>query len=78
MRPGDDGDVRLRRRLALFALLTAVGGGVLFCLLPPAEPSYQGKSLSAWIRGLEIPNQPTDEQRAALRAMGEPAVARLV
>jgi HEAT repeat protein len=43
------------------------------------EPSYQGKPLSQWIRGLEYENlNPTDEQRAALRAMGEPAVSRLV
>ncbi|MGO8699153.1 MAG: HEAT repeat domain-containing protein [Limisphaerales bacterium] len=71
--------MRLRKGLALFALLAAVGGGVLFYCLPTDEPSYQGKPLSLWIRGLEIPkNYPTDELRAALRAMGEPAVTRLI
>src|ERR1700733_108066 len=74
-----DGDVRLRKRLALFVLLAAVGGGLLFYFLTTVEPSYQGKPLSLWIRGLEIPNNyPTDEQRAALHAMGEPAVTWLI
>jgi HEAT repeat protein len=70
--------VRLRKRLALFVLLAAVGGGLLFYFLTTAEPSYQGKPLSLWIRGFEIPNNyPTEEQRAALHAMGEPAVTWL-
>ena len=52
---------------------------VLYLILQKTEPSYQGKSLSHWIRGLEYENvNPTDEQRAALRAMGQPAVTRLV
>jgi HEAT repeat protein len=76
---GDASEVSLRKRLALFILLAAVGGGSLLYLLTTVEPTYQGKSLSLWIRGLEVPNNyPTDEQRTALRAMGEPAVTCLI
>jgi hypothetical protein len=65
--------------MAIFSLLAAIGGGALFFSLPTPEPSYQGQPLSGWIRGWEIPNNyPTDEPRAALRAMGEPAVTRLI
>ncbi len=54
-------------------------GGLLFYVLRTDEPSYQGKSLSQWVRGLEYGNvNPTEEQRVALRAMGEPAVTRLI
>ena len=43
------------------------------------EPSYQGKPLSKWIRGLEYENlNPSEEARAALRAMGKPAINRLI
>lgn len=59
--------------------MVTVAGGFLFYNLRTSEPSYQGKSLSRWIRGLEYENvSPTDEQRAALRAMGDPAVTGLV
>lgn len=59
--------------------MVAVCGGFVFYNLRTSEPNYQGKSLSRWIRGLEYENvSPTDEQRAALRAMGEPAVAGLI
>ena len=45
----------------------------------PEEPSYQGKSLSQWIRGVEYVNRnPSEEMRRALLAMGEPAVKRLM
>ena len=68
-----------RKSIAVFALAVAVVGGFVFYSLPRSEPSYQGKSLSRWIRGLEYGNvNPSDEQRAALRAMGEPAVTRLI
>jgi HEAT repeat protein len=77
--PGDDKTAGTRRKIIILILMIAVAGGCLFCVLPPAEPSYQGKSLSVWIRGLEYENvNPTDEQRAALRAMGDPAVKRLI
>jgi len=71
--------VTTRKRIAVFALAAAVGGGFVFYSLPRSEPSYQGKSLSRWIRGLEYENvNPSDEQRAALRAMGKPAITRLI
>jgi len=77
--PRDDTTAGTRRKIIILVLMIAVVGGLLFCILRPCEPSYQGKSLSGWIRGLEYENvNPTDEQRAALRAMGEPAVTRLI
>jgi HEAT repeat protein len=67
-----------KTRAALILLAAGIGGWVLYVFRAP-EPSWQGKPLSRWIRGLEYENRnPTDEQRAALRAMGEPAVTRLV
>ena len=60
-------------------LLAGVVLGLLIYSFCPSEPSYQGKSLTQWIAGLEYVNvNPTDEQRVALRAMGEPAVQRLI
>src|SRR3954471_11911219 len=68
-----------RRRLAIACLVAAVLGAILVCILPRYEPGYGGKDLSRWIRGLEYENiNPSDEQRAALRAMGEPAIRRLI
>jgi HEAT repeat protein len=65
--------IGLRLALVIAVLL------IFFFAFPRGEPSYQGKPLSRWIRGLEYENMnPTDEQRTALRAMGEPAVSRLV
>src|SRR5688500_12695141 len=62
---------------------TVFGALIIAVVLLPAlhrrEPRYQGKSLSQWVRGLEYNNvNPTTEQRAALRAMGEPAITRLI
>src|SRR6476469_7715401 len=68
-----------RKRSALLVLMAGVIAASVLYLLRSPEPSWQGKPLSRWIRGLEYENRnPTDEQRAALRAMGEPAVTRLV
>lgn len=70
---------RRKRVWAIFPLLALLLLLILYLVLPKTEPSYQGKSLSQWIRGLEYENvNPTDEQRVALRAMGQPAVTRLV
>jgi len=66
------------RRIGLWAAVAATVFLILIFFLHKSEPSYQGKLLSRWIRGLEYENvNPTDEQRTALRAMGEPAVTRL-
>src|SRR5207247_9578428 len=63
----------------IFTLVAVVVVGFVFSIPQTSEPRYQGKSLSRWIRGLEYGNvNPSDEQRAALRAMGEPAVTRLI
>src|SRR5690349_9556723 len=68
-----------RRKQVLLVALLLVIGGVIYFFLNPREPNYQGKPLSAWIRGLEYENvNPTPEQQAALRAMGEPAVSGLI
>ena len=68
-----------RKSITIFLLIAAVAGGFVFSFLKTSEPSYQGKSLSSWIRGLEYEDvTASDEQRAALRAMGEPAVNRLI
>jgi HEAT repeat protein len=75
----DDARVTTPTKTSVFALMAAVLGGLVFYLLQTSEPSYQGKPLSRWIRGLEYENvNPSDPQRAALRAMGEPAVTRLI
>ncbi len=63
-------------RIVFVALFIAVVSILLFTL-SQNEPSYQGKRLSQWIRGLEYEN-PTDEQRVALLAMGEAAVKKLI
>jgi len=69
----------MRKRIGSLILVTAAVVGFVFCIFKTSEPSYQGKPLSRWIRGLEYENRnPTDEQRAAFRAMGEPAVTRLI
>jgi len=71
--------VTTRKRIAILILTAAVGGGFVSYMLPTSEPGYEGKSLSRWARGLEYENvNPSDEQRAALRAMGEPAITRLI
>ncbi len=71
-----------RGRITVFLLLAA---GAAIGLLFFSEPRYHGKSLSVWIKGIgdgwanghrEYPVSP--EQREALRAMGEPAVTRLI
>ncbi len=76
----DDGrGVTALKRIAIFSILVAVLGGIVFFTRQESEPSYLGKSLSRWIRGLEYENvNPSDEQRAALRAMGEPAIDWLI
>lgn len=66
---------------AVILILIGVSAVAAFlCLLPPREPSYQGKPLSQWINGMVggTFSYPTDEQRTALRAMGEPAVTQLI
>ena len=43
------------------------------------EPSYQGKTVTQWITGLEYENlNPPENMGPALRAMGQPAVNRLI
>lgn len=60
-------------------LVTGAVIGLVYYALQTAEPSFQGKPLSRWIGGLEYENvNPSGEQRAALRAMGETAVTRLI
>ncbi len=71
-----------RKKIPIFTLIATVllaVGGFLFYNQQTSEPSYQAKPLSRWIRGLEYENvNPSDEQRAALRAMGEPAITWLI
>jgi HEAT repeat protein len=65
-----------QRAIMFSAFLLA---GVLALAFYRREPRYQEKSLSQWVRGLEYANIiPTPEQRAALRAMGEPAITGLI
>lgn len=65
-----------RRLIILGAFLLAT---VLAVSFYRREPRYQDKSLSQWIRSLEYANiNPTPEQRAALRAMGESAITGLI
>jgi len=67
-----------RKRLALIIAILVLAVGFVV-LLRRDEPSYKGKRLSQWIRGLEYENvNPTDDQRAALFAMGEPAIKKLI
>jgi HEAT repeat protein len=69
---------RTHRYLLPLIVALVVLGAFVISLHGSAEPAYQGKPLSRWIRGLEYENvNPTDKQRQALRAMGEPAVTRL-
>ena len=71
--------MKKKRRSVVFILLATIVLGCVFYILHTPEPNWQGKSLSQWISGLEYINvNPTDEQRTALRAMGEPAVTQLV
>ncbi len=62
-------------------LCALLAGLICLCallLFSNPEPAYQRKPISQWVQGLEYLNaNPTDEQRAALRAMGEPAVTWL-
>jgi len=76
---GDGIGVTTGKKIAIFVMIAAVLGGFVFYNLPMSEPSYQGKILPRWIRGLEYRNvNPSDEQRAALRAMGQPAIDWLI
>lgn len=69
----------MRKKAVILILSVMVVAGEWLLVWMTSEPSYQGKSLSQWIRGLEYENvNPTEEQRAALRAMGEPAIQRLI
>ena len=74
-----------RRRITILLIAVALVALAYAGLLFFQEPSYHGKSLSAWIAGIgdgwangrrEYPVTP--EQREALRAMGEPAIRRLI
>ncbi len=71
--------MRTSQRIAIVIVLVVVGSALVFYGLLTPEPSYRGKSLSVWISRLEYENvYPTDEQRTALRGMGEPAVTHLI
>src|SRR4051812_14975078 len=60
-------------------LVALLCGATLFLMRDGREPRFEGKTLSRWLRGLEYNNvNPTEDQRRALRAMGEPAVDALV
>src|SRR5574341_871237 len=68
----DSRPARWRRRRALllvFSLVAVVA--LLLYLVYPAEPSYQGKTVSEWFRGEERPLK-------AFEAIGDPAVHFLV
>lgn len=69
--------MKLRRgMLVLFALLC---GPTLFMGWSWREPRFEGKALGGWLRGLEYENvNPTDDQRRALRAMGERGIDALI
>jgi len=57
-----------------FLLLLLAGLAVGYLILNPAEPSYQGRSASAWLD--DLASSKSDEERAALKAMGSNAVLR--
>src|SRR5258708_15033334 len=65
--------------ILLAVLFVALLGGLVWMLSRPAEPVYQGKSLSAWIN--EYNGRPGDTDQAALvaiREMGTNAIPALL
>src|SRR5689334_17045734 len=60
-------------------LVTLLCVATLFLAWREREPRFEGRTLSRWLRGLEYENvNPSDDQRRALRAMGEPAIEALI
>src|SRR5579871_4977307 len=60
-----------RRRVILLALSVLLIGIIVYCLLPPAEPVYNGKKLSEWLR-ISIKPIPINGLRYASTAPGSP------
>ena len=69
-----------KRGILLALLFVALAGGLVWMLSPPAEPAYQGKPLSAWLKDLypEWKEDVNPHAVVALRAMGINAIPALL
>jgi HEAT repeat protein len=67
-----------KQRIVIAALLIVLLGGVAWWLLRPSEPSYQGKSLSAWLGDYLLPNAGASDADDAVRHIGTNAIPTLL
>jgi HEAT repeat protein len=68
-----------KRGILLAVLLVALAGGVVWMLFRPAEPAYQGKSVSAWLNEFNgVPVDTTQAAFVAFREMGTNAIPALL
>ncbi len=61
---------RRRKRLLGLAVVLVASTGLLLCLVRTPEPSYQGRSASAWLDTLDKPGSDRETVFVAFRAMG--------
>jgi HEAT repeat protein len=70
-----------KRGILLAVLFVALLGGLVWVLSRPAEPIYQGKPLSAWLKEIDVDAYPVDTNQAAFvafREMGTNAIPALL
>jgi hypothetical protein len=72
---------RLKQSSIVFVIFCVIISMLVLAYNPASEPSYEGKSLSAWLR--EVPDNEDPDERAkraenAIRAMGTNALPRLL
>jgi hypothetical protein len=67
-----------KRRILIAALLVVILGGFAWWLLRPSEPSYNGKSLSAWLEGYGPPYTGSHDADEAVHHIGTNAIPTLL
>jgi hypothetical protein len=70
-----------KRGILVAVLLVALLGGLVWVLSRPAEPVYQGKPVSGWLKETDVNAYPADTNQAAFiafREMGTNAIPALL
>ena len=67
----------MKRYWLLLVALLLVSGAVIYFVMPPSQPTYQGKRLDVWLDDL-VAKQDDPQATAAVRAIGTNAIPYLV
>jgi len=69
-----------RSQILVIGLIVAMVGGLFLFMFLNREPAYQGRPLSEWLLQLDSTKAPSEfmEARAAIHAIGEPAIPYLL